>query len=100
MLLHVRAYLRTADRGGLAAPTHARLLPGVEDRQGSKDLVRVVDSSLRRFFRHARENSLAYVELLFWRTKGENIALSRLYKEPVKRGDRAVRSSVCVCANM
>ena len=72
-------------------PVYARHLPGSANQQGTKDLVRVMDSSLRRFFRHARENPLAYVEILFWRTKGENIAMSRKYQAPNKRGEHTVR---------
>jgi len=59
------------------------------DCPGTRELVKVIDSSLRHFFRHARENPLVFIEALFWRTKSENIAISRMYKEPLKRGERS-----------
>lgn len=43
------------------------------------DLVRVLESSLRRFFRHAQKSPLIYTEVLFWRTKAENMSISRFY---------------------
>ena len=47
----------------------AKLSGGGPACEGTKDLVRVIESSLRHFFRHAKDNPLAYVEALFWRTK-------------------------------
>ncbi|KAH9260114.1 hypothetical protein BASA81_001886 [Batrachochytrium salamandrivorans] len=41
-------------------------------------LTLVLDSTLRRFFRLAQANSMLFVEVLFWRTKAENLALSGL----------------------
>lgn len=43
------------------------------------DLANVIRSSLRRFFRMSEKNKLIFVEALFWRTKQDNVLISRFY---------------------